>query len=217
MRVRSSLLLAAAIAAVPSLAAAQGTFEGVITFQVNAGQTGPSTMQYSVKGNHVRMDVSAEGMSMFTLYDGAAKTVNMVIPMQQMYMERTMDTQALADSAAARKHDITWTGRKETVAGHECEHATVTDDAGATSDVCLAKGLGTFVQMNGGMRGRGGAQGGGWESHVGNAFPLKVEQNGRVVMEATKIEAKSLDASLFKIPEGYHKMSMPFGGRGGGR
>jgi hypothetical protein len=215
MRARTSFLLAAAVVAAPSLAAAQGAFEGVITFQVNAGQAGPSTMQYSVKGNHVRMDVSAEGMTMFTLYDGAAKTVDMVIPMQQMYMQRTVDPQALADSATSRKHDITWTGRKETVAGHECEHATVSDGAGKTSDVCLAKGLGTFVQMNGGMRGRGGAQGGGWEGHVGDTFPLKVEQDGRTVMEATKIEKKSLDASLFEIPEGYHKMSMPFGGRGG--
>ncbi|HUX33170.1 MAG TPA: DUF4412 domain-containing protein [Gemmatimonadaceae bacterium] len=215
MRVRTSFLLAVAVAAAPSLAAAQGAFEGVITFRMDAGQGGPSAMQYSVKDGHVRMDISAQGMTMFTLYDGAAKTVDMVIPMQQMYMERTVNPQALADSANARKHDITWTGRKETVAGHECEHATISDDTGQTSDVCLAKGLGTFVQMGGGMRGRGAAQGGGWESHVGDAFPLKVEQGGRVVMEATTIEKKSLDASLFKVPDGYHKMSMPFGGRGG--
>lgn len=215
MRMRTSFLLAVAVAAAPSLAAAQSAFEGVITFRMDAGQGGPSAMQYSVKDGHVRMDISARGMTMFTLYDGAAKTVDMVIPMQQMYMERAVDPQALADSANARKHDITWTGRKETVAGYECEHATVSDDMGKTSDVCLAKGLGTFVQMNGGMRGRGGSQGGGWEGYVGDAFPLKVEQDGRVVMEATKIEKKSLDASLFTIPEGYRKMSMPFGGRGG--
>lgn len=215
MRVRTSFLLTVAVAALPSLAAAQGTFEGVVTFRVDAGHGGPNTMEYSVKGNKVRMDISAQGMTMFTLYDGAAKTVDMVIPMRQMYMERAVDPQALADSAAAGKHDITWTGRKETVSGYECEHATVSDDIGKTSDVCLAKGLGTFVQMSGGMRGRGGAQGGGWEGHVGDAFPLKVEQDGRVVMEAIKIEKKSLDASLFTIPDGYHKMSMPFGGRGG--
>jgi hypothetical protein len=40
-------------------------------------------------------------------------------------------------------------GLDETIAGHECEHATVADAAGKSSDVCLAKDPGTFMGMPG--------------------------------------------------------------------
>jgi len=221
MNARNSFTLAASAAMAiltfrPASAAAQGSFEGVVTFQVNAGPGGQQSMQYSVKGDKVRMDISAQGMQMFTLFDGATKTIDMVIPMRQMYMERSaVDAHAMADSAVAA-NKIDWTGKKETIAGYECEHANITDDQGQPTDVCLAKGLGTFVQMGGGMgaRGRGrGGMGGGWEGHIGQAFPLKVVKNGQVEMEVTKIEKKSLDDSLFTIPKGFQKMGMPMGGR----
>ncbi|HEU4988460.1 MAG: DUF4412 domain-containing protein [Gemmatimonadota bacterium] len=222
-RISRALAAAAAVAtlALPAAATAQGTFEGVVTFQVSAGPGGQQTMQYSVKGDKVRMDMSAGGMSMFTLYDGATKTVDMVMPMRQMYMERAIDNdQAMADSAAA-KVKIEWTGQKETIAGRECEHANVTDGEGQTSDICLAKGMGPFMRMNGGMGGRGrgmrGGMGGGWEGHLGQAFPLKVTRNGQVEMLATKIEAKSLDDATFRVPDGYQKMQMPMGMPMGGR
>ncbi len=217
MNVRTSLMLAAGAAAivvaVPALAVAQSTFEGVITFQMNVGQAGPSIMQYSVKGPNVRMDMAAPGTNIFTLFNSTTKIIQIVIPMQQMYMERTVEPEAIADSASRGTRKIVWTGRKETVAGYECEHAMVPEDDGTSTDVCLAKGLGAFVQMNGLGRGRGGPQRGGWEGYVGNDFPLKVQQGGRTMMEATKIEKKTLDASMFTIPDGYRKMSMGMGGR----
>ncbi len=216
MNTRTALMSAAgaaAIVAIPALAVAQGTFEGVITFQMNVGQAGPSIMQYSVKGRNVRMDIAAPGKSIFTLFNSTTRIVRIVIPMQQVYMERTVDPQADADSASRGTQHIVWTGRKETVAGYECEHAMAPEDDGTRTDVCLAKGLGTFVQMNGLGRGRGGPQAGGWEGYLGNDFPLKVQQGGRTMMEATKIEKKTLDASLFTIPDGYQKMSMSTPGR----
>lgn len=220
MNAQRSFAIAAllvAIAAIPAIASAQGTFEGSITFRVSGGRGGEESMVYSVKGDNVRMDMSAGmGMSMYTLYDGDKKSVSMVIPMRQMYMEYSMDNAKMPTGTADKKTEITWTGKKETVAGYECEHATITNDDGSQTDVCLAKDLGTFVQMGGGGmrgRGRGGPMGSGWEGHIGSTFPLKVERNGQLVMEATKIEKKTLDASMFAIPEGYHKMSMPTGGR----
>lgn len=218
MNVRLSYLLAAvttAALAAPTVTAAQGTFEGVITFQASAGSGRQQTMKYMVKGNKVRMDISAQGMNMFTLYDGKTKTMDMVIPMRQMYMERTVENaEAKADSAAS-KTKINWTGKKETIAGHECEDATITNEDGTTTNACLAKGLGEFIPAGGGRGGRGGAMGSGWEGHIGQTFPLKVEHNGEVQLLVTSIEKKPLADSLFAIPTGYTKMSMPFGGRGG--
>lgn len=224
MHARASFLFAGLLAAMPAIpftAGAQGTFEGVVTFQVSAGQSGAQTMQYSVKGNKVRMDISAGGMNMFTLYDGSTRTIDMVVPMRQMYMERSADDMPAAADSAAANAKISWTGKKETIAGYECEHATITDDQGQATDVCLAKGLGSFVSMGGGMGGRGGrgrgmTMGSGWEGHIGQMFPLKVMRGNQVEMEATSIEKKTLDASLFTIPDGFNKMSMPMGGGGRG-
>jgi Domain of unknown function (DUF4412) len=215
MHARTSHLFAAAVTAATLIAlpaAAQSTFEGVVTIQVDAGPSGQQPMQYSVKGNKVRMDISTQGMQMVMLFDGATHTMDMVIPMRQMYMERTVDDpRVMADSVVAASK-IDWTGKKETIAGYACEHANITDDQGQATDVCLAKGLGGFVQVGSGMGGRG-SMGGGWEGHIGQLFPLKVERNGAVEMLVTKIEKKSIDDSIFSIPDGYQKMTMP--GRGG--
>ena len=95
-------------------------------------------------------------------------------------------------------------------------------------DMCVAKGLGYF--------GMGGQSGGGlaslknlafspkmlaaaaahpeWVKFLnGGAFPLKFSamKDGKVAMnmEATRIEKKLLDDSLFVIPSDYKEFSMP--------
>lgn len=217
MHARLSLVVAGAVAALatlPAAAAAQGPFEGVVTFQMTMGQQGNQSMQYSIKNGKARWDISTPGGEMFMLLKDGGKTMDMVMPTRQMYMERANgDMAAKADSAQTK---LTWTGKKETIAGYECEHATLTDQDGSPTDICLAKGLGVFVGMGGSPGGRGGmGAGGDWQGHLGEMFPLKVEHNGQVVLQATKVEKKSLDDSMFEVPSGFHKMSMPMGGRGG--
>jgi hypothetical protein len=219
MHARLSFAVAGALAALatlPATGAAQGSFEGVVTFQMSMGPSGGQSMQYSIKNGKARWDISTPGGNMFMLVTEGGKTMDMVIPERRMYMERSMgDMAAKADSAGA-KAKINWTGKKETIAGYECEHATVTDADGSATDLCLAKGLGVFVGMGGAQGGRGGmGMGGDWQGHLGEAFPLKVEHGGQVVMQATKVEKQSLDDSIFQVPDGYQKMTMPMGGRGG--
>ena len=208
-------LAMAAAAGLPAAARAQGTFEGVITFNLEPGR-GPATMQYSIKGQNVRMDMSmAGGMEMYTLFNADTKTMDMVMPERQMYMEYSAANMPAMGDSIASKARLTWTGQKETIAGYECEHAMISSDSGST-DVCLAKGLGNFVPFGGGMRGRGATRSG-WESAVAGMFPLKVQRGDRVIMEATKIEKKTLDSSLFAVPAGYQKMGMGMRGMGMGR
>lgn len=211
-----SFITAGAIAALvtlPAPATAQGAFEGVVTFQMNAGPQGNQTMQYSAKNGKARWDISMPGAGgeMFVLMKDGGKTMDMVVPSQQMYMERSgADIVAMADSAADNAK-IKWTGKKETVAGYECEHATITDKDGTSTDACLAKGLGQFMGMGGAPGGRG-SMSGAWQGHLGQMFPLKIEHQGQLVLQATKIEKQSLDDAIFQIPSGFQKMSMP-GGR----
>jgi hypothetical protein len=225
MRLPSPLLTAAAAATLTIIprgpAPAQGTFEGVVTFQMSSGRAGPQTVQYSAKDGKARMDMSAGGMNMYIIFNPTANTMDMVIPDRQMYMEQSTAAAAARADSARDASRISWTGNKETIAGYECEHATITDDRGQTVDVCLARELGAFLAVGGGGmggRGRGAGGNGGWEGHIGAAFPLKVTVNGQVELLATSIQKKTLDASLFVVPDGYNKMMMPMGGRGrGGR
>ena len=87
------------------------------------------------------------------------------------------------------------------------------------SDICAAKGLGMFMGGRAGGPGGKGMFGGlpaGYEEYAEFAkegfLPLKVTpiKNGKeeVVMEATSVEKKSLDASLFAVPAGYQQMDM---------
>ncbi|MCG6988753.1 MAG: DUF4412 domain-containing protein [Gemmatimonadetes bacterium] len=214
-RIPFALAAAVAVAATaPPAATAQSTFEGVVTFQMGNGPLGPQTMRYSVKGKKLRMDISAQGMDFYELYDAATQTQDMVIPMRRMYTERKVDAAAVVDSTVG-KGKVKWTGKKETIAGHECEHADITVADGSTADLCLARDLGAFLWLQRGPGGRGGPGMGGWQDQIGQTFPLKVMRDGKVVLLATHVEKKALADSVFAVPAGYQKMGMP--GRGGGR
>jgi hypothetical protein len=212
-------IAAVCAAGAPRMLGAQASFEGVITMHMSA-QGMDQDIAYASKGDNVRMDMSmGGGMQVFMIFNASKKMMDVILPAQMMYMERSMDNVAVPGTAGGKPPEVTWTGKKETIAGYECEHVTVTDASGTQSDACVAKGLGAFFSMagGGGMMGGGrrggGGQGAGWQNQLpAGAFPLKVTTGGNVVMEVTNIEKKSLDAALFTVPEGYQKMAMPGGG-----
>jgi hypothetical protein len=137
----------------------------------------------------------------------------MVMPARRMYMELGAPSPAEA-AADAKASDVKMTGRKETVAGIECEHVLITSD-GTQFDACIAHGLGMFPAVNNPMaRGRGAEAPPAWQKLGRDAFPVKVQRvGGDISFEVTKIERKSLDASLFTVPDGFQSM----GGMGRGR
>jgi len=206
-----SLMALAAVSASAGVARAQ--FEGTITMRVNAERGNPSDMVWSVKGNRARMDVSSAGGAMYMIREGDKTT--MVMPAQHMYMDQTM-TATVSQEVRAKmdKADVQFTGRKETIAGYECEHVIVTgDEDKSKEDVCLAKGLGTFMMPANPMgRGRGAQDSpmaGLMRKLDGAVFPLKVQKvGGPVELEVTRIEKKSLDNSMFTVPSDYRKFDM---------
>jgi len=215
------LSFAAAALVVATAPRARAQFEGTVTMRMTTPEGKASDMAYSVKGDRVRMDMSAMGANVFMLRDGDKMSI--VMPAQRMYLDQSIT--AAARSAGAGKtpvkpQDITMTGRKETIAGYECEHATITGDDGKY-DVCLAKGLGTFFMPNNPLAGRGGSSGGPGSAVLaklgGEVFPLKVQKVGDAnpILEVTKIDKKPLDAAMFTVPSDYRKMD--FGAMMGGR
>jgi hypothetical protein len=198
------------LACLPVVAQAQSKFEGSITLALMSSQ-GTTEMTYLIRGDQLRMDAPARGAaSGYVLRDGSKNVTTMVMPSQRMYMDLSA-IQAMMPNAAthgAKAPDIKVTGKKETIAGQECEHVIVTSDDGQY-DVCGAKGFGSFAQPSSPMN-RGQSGPAGLERLGKDFFPLKVQKvGGEVSLQVTKIEKKTLDASLFAIPDGFQKMEMP--------
>ncbi|HXG43748.1 MAG TPA: DUF4412 domain-containing protein [Gemmatimonadales bacterium] len=212
--------------------AAQGRFEGTVTYRVT-GERGAADMTWSVKGDKTRVDMSGMGgQEMYLLMETGSGTFTSVMPGHRMYM--TMDLRAMAERMGQGEHahtpppKITATGKTETIAGRTCENYLVGDEPNV--EVCAAKGMGFFLAPGGPMgRGRGPMASLGPLQELAKDpqyaklfaegfFPLRVTslEGGarKVVMEATRIEARALDDSLFVVPAGYTEMKM---GEGMGR
>ena len=214
VRRAASVAATAVLAFVAPPAAAQPAFEGVITMRMTAeGTPEPMTMRYLVRQGRMRSEIDARGMSMATIIDPAKREAYVVMPGQRMYMVMPLDA---ADAEAARgvavTPEITRTGRRETIAGHACEHYLVKVEQ-ETMDMCLATDMPAMALAGGGMSGAARAGQAAWQRALGRqaGFPLKVTRVGATgsVLEVTRIEATPLDAALFEVPAGYQRMQMP--------
>jgi len=192
---------------------AQG-FEGVVTYQVNGNGGQIMEMALTVKGGKLRTDMNGGGHQMAMILDVDAGKTTMIMPEQKMYMTHDITQFHPADSTPPK---ITPLGTTETIAGHTCDDFLAVDSKGEKTQFCNAKGLGFFMMPRGPM-GRGPAS----DVAALNApsfrqyfkdgfFPLRVSNpdTKKVMMEATKIEPKSIDASTFEVPAGFMEMKMP--------
>ncbi|MDQ6653033.1 MAG: DUF4412 domain-containing protein [Acidobacteriota bacterium] len=189
------------------------------------------------KHTRIEMKVAAspEGQGVM-LWDLEGAKMTTLIPSRKMYMTTDLKETAASLREATKEKPkgeeeetkfpkLTPTGKTETIAGYSCEHWLIGDKQ--DMDMCVAKGLGYF--------GMGGQTAGGFGSMKslmfnpkllaaaaahpewvkflqGGAFPLKMTamEDGKVhmTMEATRIERKPLDDSLFAIPPDYKELNM---------
>jgi hypothetical protein len=216
-----------------SAVAAGQEFEGAIYAQMLAqGKT--IDVVYYVKGLRSRIEATSPELQKqsvgpaITISDGNTGEMITIMPAQKMYTRMNVkDMQeeiGKALDAKDRDHklpDLRFkrTGRKETVAGHECEHWLVGPDQ---TDMCIAKGLGFWGAS--GQSGVGALSKAGFlerrdieaqlarypelrEFAQHGAFPLKV--NGQnLTMVVTRIEKKRLGDDLFRPPAGYQEMNL---------
>ena len=225
---------AAPASAAPSSA---GDFEGMIAMKMETDNQTNAEMTYFLKGKHTRIETKIANLpegSAVMLWDLDAGKIVTLMPSKKMYM--TMDMKSAAEDMKQMKKSqgqedvefpkLTPTGKQETIAGYTCEHWLMGENQDI--DMCVAKGLGYF--------GMGGQSAGGlsslkslafspkmlaaaaahpeWVKFLnGGAFPLKLSamRDGKVTMtmEATRIDKKPLDDSLFVIPTDYKEFSMP--------
>jgi hypothetical protein len=214
---RCTILVTAAVLTT-SVAHAQGTFEGIVTYQ-NTATSGPKAFDYYAKGGKVRLqphDTSASagmGGGMMMIIDSDTRMRTIIMSARKMYVTTPLDDNvAQRMDSSMRNAKFTKAG-SEIVAGVPCDDYTVTDpnaDKGGT--VCVAHGMGNFAVIGMGspfgrleqeVQGLSAAAAGGF-------FPLKWT-GAHDSWVATKIDRKTLDASLFAAPPGYTQMQMPAG------
>lgn len=234
MRRARTLIASSALPVVLAAGAlAQTPFEGAVTFRTTVeGKTIEST--YYNKGQRQRQEFVMGGNTAVSITDFATGSSMTLIPAQKKYM--VMNYKAMAEAlgpmADAMKDPkkkpavtipkIVATGKTETIAGHSCQHYTLTTDDGMAMDFCVAKGMGTF---GAGM----GAPGAGAAGSAGamadprfrelmttfkdGFFPLRtsMSKGGKIVMvsEAVKIVRKPLSNDLFGPPAGYTELKIP--------
>jgi hypothetical protein len=215
----TALLALAATLHAPQHADAQNkSFEGTVTFQASGEREGDNTFVYSMKGSRVRFEPQSAQMPMFMIMDLEDKVMRMVMTGQNMYMEVPIP-EADGEDAPVSKNAPVNTGRTDEVAGRKCEIWTMTED-GRSYEMCVARDMGMFMQGGNPMaRGRNAPPAWQRELRKGGFFPLRVAQvtgsGSKAVLVATKIEEKRLDDSMFAVPSGMQKMTMPpgMGGR----
>lgn len=219
------LAVGALLTAVQSFGAAN--FEGKISLAVTAERERTMNMDYSLKGQKVRMDMNSEGDLVSTIMDLGKMEMLMLMPDQQMYMVMPMNqkVEQAMEKAGVDTADVEVTGKTESILGYKCNQILV-KDKGLVTEMWVAEGLGAFMGLAGGNPMGGGMMGGGkpasakWEAALKGkgGFPLRVitrDAKGKVSfkMEATKIQPGALPDSQFTAPAGYQKFSMP--GMGG--
>ena len=207
---RAAMLVAFAI---PLAGRAQlaPSFQGAIGLRVRDDDGTQHEMQYLTKDGKLRFELSDQrGGSAVMIIDPATHQMLMLMPAEKMYMERplTGGTPSKSISSASTAKPV-FTGKKEMIAGYECEHVLFTDDDGSKMDACIAKGLGTFMRPPAGnpMAGPPPKAKNDWSTKLGAGwFPLKVTKGSNTIFNVTKIEKKPLDASLFTAPAGWQKL-----------
>lgn len=196
-----------------------GDFEGEIT--MNATRTkgsGPTQLVFGIKKPKYRVDATGTVQTDNPMMAGGA-TLLLDPPQKKGYALMPAQKKAIVidfDKMKASKvpgvntgpgtkaneppPKVEKTGKKETIAGYECEIWYVTANSGQRTELCMADGI-TWIDL-GDL---------GWSSPEmtlgavatgANKFPLRVVA-GDSKMEATKIEKKKLDDARFVVPPDY--------------
>jgi len=195
-----------------AVARAQG-FEGAITMRLNSGGRGAvraDTVEFLSRGGNVRASLNSPAGRVSILGLAAEEKTFVVIESQRAYIE--VSAEAAGQAAAAVASNVTRTGRREQIAGYECEHVLVVAAGAATTqatDVCLSSALGRWVNP---LASLGGGRLSPWQRELlkDGGFPLKVvTADGTVALEVLRVEKRRVSDAQFRIPADFTKMDMP--------
>ena len=135
MKKQTRILMVIALMICTLGAFAQKPFAGKITFEMSAeGSTDPSfaaelaeqTVEYTVMGNCIRMEVST-GIDIITISDGNNKTYTVIFGIPgygKYYVQQTEED--VQKRLAYNKYDYKYTAETKTICGYNCKKVVVT-------------------------------------------------------------------------------------------
>jgi Domain of unknown function (DUF4412) len=229
-RIAATLLFAAA-------ASASAQFEGVADFKIttNTGQkqsvngTGKMYVAPRAYRSEFEMQMTGSGSK------GAPGAMKMTMfsklsePDKIYMLNDESKTYSVWDLSKSREDmkDLakeTYTVKKlgkDTVAGLSCQNALLTSSKGDEIEACVSRDFAASSDWIAAMN-RGDKAAGSWIHSLKGAgiegFPVrwstrsKGSKDATMTMELTRIEKKSLPASLFEVPAGYKQTEMAIGG-----
>ena len=211
---RWSAVAAGALALAVTPAAAQATFEGVVTMRIRSAQLPAEgmTMRYHVRPGGLRTEMEVGGRAFaYSILDTVRREAYSVLPELRMYTTMPFpDSAAIAammGTRAATAPSVTALGRRDTVAGHACELYRVVSDT-LVVESCIATDFPSVLPAL-------GRPGGPIASVAGmpNGMTLRITPQGAAhpLMEVVGIERRALDAALFALPPGYTRVETPPG------
>ncbi len=196
----------------------QTKFEGKIVMKMTDGDNTPSTIEYYVKDNKMRVEGQEEGMRGAMVIDYQNKKMMIIMPEQKMYIEypfgSAMDKEQTSQTAEKKEEgNFKMTGETKVILGYKSEKIIYTDKDGTQDEAWITKGLGRNLLMGDPMKDKNQPE---WQKKlVSEGFlPMIVitkDSDGKIKskLEVISIEKRSLDGSLFTHPADYKKMEMP--------
>jgi hypothetical protein len=213
---------------------AQGknAFEGKVVCTVTSAAY-QGDMTFYCRPQQTRMEMSAsERQQMTMITDRTAKVMYMIIPQAQMYMQMTLPSadaperqNSIASGAAKGASDASkpqFTSKTKKILGYDCEQILTKHSDGTETELWVTRALGVFTPFanmaRGGTASPMGGRGGGPPPELSNlyggdfflmqAIVKNADGSPKATFEATSIEKKAVEASLFQPPSGFRKMEM---------
>jgi hypothetical protein len=212
-RMRSSspfLFLFGVLAVLAPPAAAQGTFEGVITMTLNADEK-PMSATAWVKGDKAKYQMASGGEMSDMIMDGSGRML-MLVPKQKQYMVIDMSGMNAQTDKVFTAMTYSRTGKSETIAGMSCDYWKTVQAKKVTGESCMTSSLG-WVGVD--LTGKGTlskeALAEFRRSFPKGAFPLKVidAETGKAMLVVTKVEKKAVPDDTFRPPAGFTEIKVP--------
>lgn len=195
-----------------------GAFEGEVDMQMQNNKSDKALlMKYFVKGNKIRTDIETkDGATGGGIYDWQTHQMIMFMDKQKMYMVSELHPEKFHYNSQGKHFKIHKTGNTQNILGYDCQEWDYESDDD-NGKVWFAPGIGNWwgTQMAAQSDKLDPAQ----KAMVNmvieqKLFPMKwesINKSGGVnrTAEATKVDKKSLDSSLFEPPAGYKELNMP--------
>ncbi len=189
-------------------------FEGEISMHTTRAAGPAQDMVVETKGDKLRFDTeNPGGGKSYGIYDPAVSPskVVMVLEAQKAYMDLDFSRpDAPQANTSADASTIDKNGKKETIAGIDCQTWTAKDPSGKRSEVCIAEGI-AFFDI-GSLK--NGASPLSKELREKKLFPMRsveYDAGGKEISrtEVTKVEKKKIDDARFAVPADYKKVTLP--------